>query len=301
MKIRTFSDAMREQFGTKVYRLSLTAGTTCPNRDGTCGTGGCTFCSAGGSGDFAAPLLPIREQVAAAKRRVDGKFPASIPPGSRRYLAYFQAYTSTYGDPEALGKIFREAASIPEICGLSVATRPDCLPDRMVEILSEINREKPVLVELGLQTIHEITAKRVNRGYPLPVFEDACRRLSAAGLPVVVHVILGLPGETEEMMLDTVRYLAGHRPPVSGVKLQLLHVLRGTEMGREYERHPFPLFTMEEYTDLVVRCLQILPPEMVIHRMTGDGPKRLLIAPLWSGDKKRVMNLLSRKIAAAER
>jgi radical SAM protein (TIGR01212 family) len=301
MKIRTFSDAMREQFGTKVYRLALTAGTTCPNRDGTCGTGGCTFCSAGGSGDFAAPLLPVREQITAAKKRVDAKFPSSVPPGERRYLAYFQAYTSTYGDPEALGEIFREAVSLPEICGLSIATRPDCLPDRMVEILKEISQKKPVWVELGLQTIHENTAKMVNRGYSLPVFADAYRRLSAAGLPVVVHVILGLPGETEEMMLGTVRYLAALIPPVSGVKLQLLHVLRGTEMGRAYERHPFPLFTMEEYTDLVVRCLRILPPETVIHRMTGDGPKKLLIAPLWSGDKKRVLNMLNRKIAAAER
>lgn len=301
MTIRTFSDAMREQFGTKVYRLSLTAGTTCPNRDGTCGTGGCTFCSSGGSGDFAAPLMPIADQIAEAKKRVDQKFPASIRPEDRRYIAYFQAYTSTYGDPETLGHLFRETVSFPEIAGLAVATRPDCLPDRMVEILCEINRKKPVWVELGLQTIHEKTAVMVNRGYSLPVFEDAYRRLSAAGLPVTVHVILGLPGETEEMMLDTIRYLAGLEPVLSGIKLQMLHVLKGTKMGEEYEKHPFPVFSLEEYSDLVVRCLQILPPETVIHRVTGDGPKRLLIAPLWSADKKRVLNTIRRKIALAGR
>ena len=299
MKYRTLSDAMKEQFGTKVYKLSLSAGVTCPNRDGTLGYGGCTFCSEGGSGDFAAEGDSVAEQIRKARERVDGKISAKIPPEERKYIAYFQSFTSTYGDTDTLLGKFREAMEQPQVCALSVGTRPDCLSNDMVEGLSQLNREKPVWVELGLQTIHEKTAKRVHRGYSLDVFEDAYRRLKAAGLTVIVHVILGLPGETEDEMLETVRYLASLSPVLDGIKLQLLHVLSGTRLAEEYRTKPFPVFTLEEYCDVVVRCLKLLPESTIVHRITGDGPKKLLIAPLWSGDKKRVMNTLRKAIEEA--
>jgi radical SAM protein (TIGR01212 family) len=292
---------MRARFGTKVYRLSLQSGCTCPNRDGTIGTGGCTFCSEGGSGDFAAPLLPIGEQIEEARKRVDAKISASIAPQDRRYIAYFQSYTNTYGDPERLRRIYSEALQHPQIVALDLGTRPDCLPPEMIAMLRRLREEygKPVWIELGLQTIHEKTAGRINRGYKLEVFEDAYRRLKDEGFEVIVHVILGLPGEAREDMLETVRYLSLLTPALDGIKLQLLHILKGTELAREYEADPFPLFTLDSYCDLVVDCLRLLPPETVVHRLTGDGPKRLLIEPQWSADKKRVLNTLSRRIRNA--
>ena len=301
MHYLSFNEAMRARFGTKVYRLSLQSGCTCPNRDGTIGTGGCTFCSEGGSGDFAAPLLPIGEQIEEAKKRVDAKIPSSIAPQDRRYIAYFQSYTNTYGNVDRLRALYSEALANPQIVALDIGTRPDCLPPEMVQMLRDlqISSGKPVWVELGLQTIHEETAQRVHRGYELPVFEDAYRRLKASGLEVIIHVILGLPGETREDMLETVRYLSLLTPPPDGIKLQLLHILKGTELAREYEADPFPLFTLDSYCDLVVDCLRLLPPETVVHRITGDGPKRLLIAPQWSADKKRVLNTLNRRIREA--
>ena len=301
MHYLSFNEAMRARFGTKVYRLSLQSGCTCPSRDGTIGTGGCTFCSEGGSGDFAAPLLPIGEQIEAAKKRVDSKIPASIAPEDRRYIAYFQSYTNTYGNVDRLRALYAEALANPQIVALDIGTRPDCLPPEMMQMLRDlqISSGKPVWVELGLQTIHEETARRVHRGYELPVFEDAYHRLKASGLEVIVHVILGLPGETREDMLETVRYLSLLTPPPDGIKLQLLHILKGTELAREYEADPFPLFTLDSYCDLVVDCLRLLPPETVVHRITGDGPKRLLIAPQWSADKKRVLNTLNRRIREA--
>ena len=301
MNYLSFNDAMRARFGTKVYRLSLQSGCTCPNRDGTIGTGGCTFCSEGGSGDFAAPLLPIGEQIEEARKRVDAKISASIAPQDRRYIAYFQSYTNTYGDPERLRRIYSEALQHPQIVALDLGTRPDCLPPEMIAMLRDLRTEygKPVWIELGLQTIHEKTAGRINRGYKLEVFEDAYRRLKDEGFEVIVHVILGLPGEAREDMLETVRYLSLLTPALDGIKLQLLHILKGTELAREYEADPFPLFTLDSYCDLVVDCLRLLPPETVVHRLTGDGPKRLLIAPQWSADKKRVLNTLSRRIRNA--
>ena len=299
MEYRSLSDMLKEQFGTKVYKLSLSAGCTCPNRDGTAGYGGCTFCSEGGSGDFAEEPAPLEEQINKAIRRVSRKIPASIPPEERKYIAYFQSYTNTYGDQERLKALFARAAAHKQIAAVSIGTRPDAVTDDMISFLAELNREKPVWIELGLQTIHEKTAERIHRGYPLPVFEDMYRKLRAAGLTVIVHVILGLPGESREDMLSTVRYLAGLVPVLQGVKLQLLHILRGTQMAEEYAREPFPLLSLEEYTELIVDCLRILPPETVIHRMTGDGPKALLIAPLWSADKKRVLNTLRRAIREA--
>ena len=301
MNYLSFNDAMRARFGTKVYRLSLQSGCTCPNRDGTLGTGGCTFCSEGGSGDFAAPLLPIGEQIEEARKRVDAKISASIAPQDRRYIAYFQSYTNTYGDPERLRRIYSEALQHPQIVALDLGTRPDCLPPEMIAMLRDLRTEydKPVWIELGLQTIHEKTAGRINRGYKLEVFEDAYRRLKDEGFEVIVHVILGLPGEAREDMLETVRYLSLLTPALDGIKLQLLHILKGTELAREYGADPFPLFTLDSYCDLVVDCLRLLPPETVVHRLTGDGPKRLLIAPQWSADKKHVLNTLNRKIREA--
>lgn len=299
MKIRRISDELKKKYGQKIYKLSLSAGCTCPNRDGSLGFGGCTFCSEGGSGDFAAHPAPAAEQIAEARRRIDPKLPKSLAMKDRRFIAYFQSFTNTYGDTGRLEHIFSEAEDQPEIVGLSIGTRPDCLEDDKISMLKRLNERKPVWVELGLQTIHEETARRIRRGYSLPVFEDTYRRLKQAGLTVIVHVILGLPRETEEMMLQTVRYLAALDPHPDGVKLQLLHILKGTRLAEEYQERPFPVFTMEEYCRLVVKCLKILPEDIVIHRLTGDGPKKLLVAPLWSADKKRVLNMLNRYIEEA--
>ena len=303
MRILTVSEYMKQKYGQKVYRLSLSSGCTCPNRDGTLGWGGCAFCSAGGSGDFATEPVSVERQIAEAKKRVDSKFPRSVSPEERKYIAYFQSYTNTYGKTDRLRRIFTEAAERPEIVTLSVGTRPDCLEQDKVQMLAELNHIKPVWVELGLQTIHEQTAEAFHRGYRLPVFLDAYRRLKQAGLEVIVHVILGLPGEGREDMLETVRFLAGLNPGLDGIKLQLLHILKGTEYGSIFERDPSAFqtsgFTLESYCDLVVACLKLLPPETVIHRLTGDGPKNLLLAPKWSADKKKVLNELNRRIREA--
>lgn len=296
----SLSSVLKKQYGTKVYKLSLQSGCGCPHRDPVTGQGGCTFCSEGGSGDFAAPLLPVEEQIRIAKRLVDAKIPSSVPEEARRYIAYFQSYTNTFGDTRYLTDLYEKTISFPEIAGLSVGTRPDCLEEDKIRMLSDLNRKKPVWVELGLQTIHEKTAERIRRGYPLSVFEDAYRRLTDEGLTVIVHVILGLPGESREEMLETIRYLAGLTPVLPGIKLQLLHILRGTELAKEYEEHPFPVLTMEEYAELLQDAVRLLPEETVVHRLTGDGPKRLLIAPLWSADKKRVLNYLRKYVQPRE-
>ncbi len=293
MKIYTLSEYLRKEYGCKVYKLSLNAGCTCPNRDGKISTGGCTFCSAGGSGDFAPDFVSIEKQIEEAKKLVDSKFPKMTAAKERKYIAYFQSFTNTYGNPERLRGIFMEAINRPEIAVLSIGTRPDCLGPEIMTVLQELNRIKPVWVELGLQTIHEKTAVLVNRGYSLPVFEDAYRRLKDSGLKVIVHVILGLPGESESEMLETVAWLSRMDPVLDGIKLQLLHVLKGTSLAVQYEKNPFHIFTLEEYCDLVVKCLRLLPPETVVHRITGDGPKKLLVAPLWSGNKKLVLNTIN--------
>ena len=293
MEIRTISQELKEKYGEKIYRISLTSGCTCPNRDGTIGTGGCTFCSGSGSGDFSPALMPIREQIEEGKRRIQSKTKAE------KFIGYFQSFTNTYGDQEYLKKLFEETVSQPEIAILSIGTRPDCLEQDMVAFLGELNRAKPVWVELGLQTVNEKTAEHFRRGYRLPVFEDAYRRLKEAGLTVIVHVILGLPGETREDMLETVRYLSGLEPVLNGIKLQMLHVLKGTDLAKEYEGHPFHMLTMEEYTDIVIDCLKILPEQTVIHRFTGDGPKKLLIEPQWSWEKKKVLNYMNKRIREA--
>ena len=280
---------LKKQFGKKIYKISLDGGMTCPNRDGTLGTGGCIFCSAGGSGDFAEKRTSsLKEQMDLAKTRVRRK----ISGNDNSYIAYFQSYTNTYAPLPYLEQLFTEAVSFPEICGLSIGTRPDCLPDGTVKLLAELNRKKPVWVELGLQTIHEDTAKLIRRGYELPVFEDAYRRLKAAGLTVIVHVILGLPGESKEQMLKTVRYLGALH--VDGIKLQLLHVLKHTDLADFYRQEPFYIPDMNSYFHLLGKCIASLRPDIVIHRLTGDGPKSLLIAPLWTGNKRLVLNQMQR-------
>ena len=295
MEYLSLSDYLKNKYGTKVYKLSLTIGCTCPNRDGTISYGGCIFCSEGGSGDFAASAsMDLAEQIKAARSLVDAKIPEKIPMEERKYIAYFQSFTNTYGNQERLKKLFKEVLSYPEIVGLSIGTRPDCLSDEMIAFLSQLNKEKEVWVELGLQSIHEATATLINRGYELPVFEDAYKRLTDAGLKVVVHVILGLPGESDDDILETVKYLSQLAPTLFGIKLQLLHVLKDTKLAKMYEQEPFRVYELDEYLEIVGKCLQVLPKETVIHRLTGDGPKKLLIAPLWSGNKKLVMNSMTK-------
>ena len=281
---------LRETFGEKVYKLALDGGMTCPNRDGTIGTGGCIFCSAGGSGDFAeGRCASVAEQIEKAKARVRKKTDAA------KFIAYFQSYTNTYAPVEYLETLFSEAIAEECVVALSIGTRPDCLGDAVIDLLARLNKIKPVWVELGLQTIHEETARYIRRGYPLPVYEDAVARLRAAGITVITHVILGLPGESREMMLATIDYLGGeHRP--DGVKLQFLHVLEGTDLAKDWRAGKFACMEMDEYFDLLCDCLERLPADMVIHRLTGDGPKRTLLAPLWTADKKRVLNELNRTL-----
>lgn len=278
---------LKNMFGEKVYRLSLNGGMTCPNRDGTLGTRGCIFCSAGGSGDFAtAPTLSVTTQIEQAKERITAKSHC------RKYIAYFQAYTNTYAPVSYLREIFSEALSHPDIVVLSIATRCDCLSDEILDLLEELNHKKPVWIELGLQTIHESTLTRIRSGFTLSQYEQAVTALHARGITVITHLILGLPGETKEMMLASVSHVA--KLPIQGVKLQLLHVLKKTDLGAMYEKEPFPLFSLEEYCDFVADCITLLPPDIVIHRLTGDGPRNLLLAPLWSTDKKRVLNTIQK-------
>ena len=283
--MKMLSDHYREKFGCKVYKLSLDGGFTCPNRDGTLGTRGCIFCT--GSGEFAeGGLEPISLQLERAKGRVSSKNKYG------KYMAYFQAFTNTYGPLEHLRKLYYAAIAPEDIVGLAIGTRPDCLGDDVIALLSEINQIKPVSVELGLQTVHEETARYIRRGYKSAVYFDAVKRLKAAGIEVVTHIILGLPGETEEMMVKTTE--AAVNAGTDGVKFHLLHVLRGTDLAKDYEAGNFSCFSLEAYGSLLKKCVDILPEHVVIHRITGDGAKRDLIAPLWSADKKRVLNYLHR-------
>ena len=289
--MRTLSAALKQQYGEKIYKLSLTSGCTCPNRDGTAGFGGCAFCSEGGSGEFAASADEIEAQIAEAKERVRKKASAE------RFIAYFQSFTNTYGDVGRLTKLYEKVIRRDDIVILSIGTRPDCLGEDVMEMLRYLNQIKPVWVELGLQTMHDETAVRMNRGYPLRIFEEALRKLKCAGIQVIVHVIFGLPGETKDDMLQTIHYLAGLDPAPDGVKLQMLNILKGTLLERQYRDQPFPLLSLDEYTDLVAESIRLLPEEMVLHRMTGDGPGSLLVAPDWVRNKKKVLNTIHKKIA----
>ena len=285
----TVNEYCRRTFGEKLYKLSLNGGMTCPNRDGTCGDRGCIFCSAGGSGDFTPDAsLPVSRQIEEAKVRVAGKF------GGGRYIAYFQAYTNTYAPVEKLRELFTEVIERPDIAVLSVATRPDCLEDGVADLLKELNGVKPVWVELGLQTVKPETVEYIRRGYATEVYDEAVERLNACGIHTVTHVILGLPGETRGDMLETVRHAVGCG--TRGIKLQLLHVLEGTDLAEDYRAGKFRTLTPEEYVSILKDCVALLPEDTVVHRLTGDGPKKILIAPLWSGDKKRVINLINREL-----
>ena len=338
----TLNQYLKKRFGQKVYKLALDGGMSCPNRDGTLGHGGCIFCSAGGSGEFAIKaagrengddsgtlkIIPgsVTAQIEQAKAKICQKTNAAL------FIAYFQSYTNTYASVEYLRQIFTEAISHPQVAVLSIATRPDCLPPEVIQLLKELNQIKPVWIELGLQTIHERTAQYIRRGYQLSCYENAIKQLRKAGIEVITHVILGLPGESKEDMTETIRYLARKAeepwgsentqnqslmqaaesrenkddtktfiPPAAaymtqGIKLQLLHVLEGTDLAEDYQKGTFQSLTMEEYLDILFTCLQNLPPETIIHRITGDGPKNLLIAPTWSTNKKNVLNPIRREM-----
>lgn len=291
MKQKTLNMYLREKYGKKLYKVSINAGFTCPNRDGTLGSRGCIFCSGNGSGDFAEdPAMDIKSQIEAGKRKILNK----LPKEECGFIAYFQAFTNTYAPIEYLRKIYYEAVEHPDVEIIDIATRPDCLSEEVLDLLSEINEKKPVWVELGLQSIHEKTSEYIRRAYPLSTFDEAVKHLQERNLETIVHVILGLPGEQEKEMLETVDYVG--KSGVQGIKLQLLHVLKNTDLAMDYEAGKFRCLTEDEYIDILKKCIDVLPESMIIHRMTGDGDKRILIAPLWSADKKHVINRINREI-----
>ncbi len=285
----TLSEYYRSRFGCKVYKLSIDAGFTCPNRDGTLDSRGCIFCSAYGGGEFAEGGC---ENIALQLEKAKGRVAAKNKDG--KYVAYFQSFTNTYGPVERLRKLYTEAIAPEEIVGLSIGTRPDCLGNEVIALLSEINQHKPVSIELGLQTIHESTARYIRRGYNHAVYFDAVKRLKEAGLDVVTHIILGLPGENTEMAVQTTQ--AAIDAGTDGVKFHLLHVLRNTDLAKDYADGKFRCLELPEYAQWLDACLAVLPKHIVVHRITGDGAKRDLIAPLWSADKKHVLNYLNRTL-----
>lgn len=288
MKYTSLNQYLKVRFGTKIYKIALDGGFTCPNRDGTLGTRGCIFCSKGGSGDFAeSRALDIKTQIELGKSRVSRK----IKDG--KYIAYFQAFTNTYASVDRLESLYMQAIEHEDIVALSIGTRPDCLGDEVIELLERLNKIKPIFVELGLQTIHENTAKYIRRGYELSVYDDAVRRLHKAGLNVVTHLIIGLPDETKDDMLKSVEYVCN---VTDGIKLQLLHILKGTDLEEQYNAGKIKVLTLDEYCDIICDCIKIIPTNVVVHRLTGDGAKKDLIAPLWSADKKNVLNTLNKRI-----
>ena len=283
------NEYLRERFGCKVYKIAINAGLTCPNRDGKLGFSGCIFCSAGGSGEFAGDASgSITEQIEEGKKLISSK----IKEG--KFIAYFQAYTNTYAPVSTLRKVFSEAVNNEDIVALSIATRPDCLPDDVLGLLEELNRIKPVWVELGLQTIHKKTADYIRRGYDLDVYDNAVCELKKRGIVVITHVILGLPGEDMNMMKETVKYVCDKG--TDGIKLQLLHVLRDTDLEKDYLEGRFKVLTEDEYINILKECVKIIPENVVIHRLTGDGDKKILVAPLWSGDKKHMINRIRKEV-----
>ncbi|MCR5236940.1 MAG: TIGR01212 family radical SAM protein [Lachnospiraceae bacterium] len=287
--VTLLNDYLRRTFGCKVYKIALNGGFTCPNRDGSIGTEGCIFCSEGGSGEFAAaPSLSVKEQIEQGKKLVSGK------EKDGKYIAYFQAYTGTYAPIDRLKRLYTEAINHPDVVALSIATRPDCLPEEVLHLLSELNRIKPVWAELGLQTIHERTASYIRRGYDLNVYDNAVTGLRENGIEVITHMIIGLPGESTEGMLETVRYICGSG--ATGIKLQLLHILKGTDLEKEYKAGRVKVLSEDAYIDILKQCVKLIPENVVIHRLTGDGDKRILIAPLWSGNKKHVWNRIQNEV-----
>lgn len=289
MEYLSFYKYLKDKFGQKVYKISLDGGFTCPNRDGKIDTRGCIFCSKGGSGDFAQNRdLSITEQIESGKKIVEKKIK------SGKYIAYFQAFTNTYAPVEILRAKYSEAINHPDIVALSIATRPDCLGDDVIELLDEMNKIKPVFVELGLQTIHSDSAKYIRRGYSLEVYNEAVKKLKNIGVNIVVHIILGLPNESEEDMLESVKYVC--QSQIDGIKLQLLHIIAGTDLAKDYEKGLFKTLEFDEYVELIAKCVAIIPKNIVIHRLTGDGAKKDLIAPLWSADKKKVLNAINKAL-----
>lgn len=289
MEYLSFNKYLKDKFGQKVYKISLDGGFTCPNRDGKIDTRGCIFCSKGGSGDFAQNRdLSITEQIESGKKIVEKKIK------SGKYIAYFQAFTNTYAPVEILRAKYSEAINHPDIVALSIATRPDCLGDDVIELLDEMNKIKPVFVELGLQTIHSDSAKYIRRGYSLEVYNEAVKKLKNIGVNIVVHIILGLPNESEEDMLESIKYVC--QSQIDGIKLQLLHIIAGTDLAKDYEKGLFKTLEFDEYVELIAKCVAIIPKNIVIHRLTGDGAKKDLIAPLWSADKKRVLNAINKAL-----
>ncbi len=284
----SLNEYYKNKFGKKVYKLSINGGMTCPNRDGTLDTRGCVFCSEGGSGEFSAKFdADIISQLNEAEKRVKTKTKDNL------YIAYFQPFTNTYADVKYLRNIYYKAIEPDNIVGLSIATRPDCLGGDVLALLKEINMIKPVTVELGLQTIHKTTADYIRRRYDLEVFDKAVKKLHEIGVEVVTHIIIGLPFETEEMILESVEY-AGR--VTDGIKLQLLHIIKGTDLEIEYRNNKFEVLSLEKYTDIICKSIELLPKNVVIHRITGDGDKKSLIAPLWSADKKRVLNYINKQL-----
>ena len=289
MKYTSLNEYLKSRFGCKVYKIAVDGGFTCPNRDGTIDSRGCIFCSAGGSGEFASDRnLSISQQIENGKRLVEKK----IKDG--KYIAYFQPFTNTYAPVERLRGLYMQAVEHPDIVAVSVATRPDCLDDDVLDLLDEINKIKPLFVELGLQTIHESTAKYIRRGYALDVYDKAVDDLKSRGINVVTHVILGLPGESTEDMLKTVEYVCRN---TDGIKLQLLHIIKGTDLADEYEQGKISVLDFDEYVNLIKQCVDIIPKNVVIHRLTGDGAKKDLIAPMWSADKKKVLNAINKSLS----
>ena len=285
----------KNTFHEKLYKIAIDAGMTCPNRDGTLDTRGCVFCSAGGSGDYSVEYdidnpKPLKDQIKEGFSLLRNKNTGY------HFIAYFQSFSNTYAPLSYLNKIFTSALDDPNIAGISIATRPDCISEGVLSLLSRLRTDYPdkfVWIELGLQTIHDSTAKYIRRGYDLSVFNTIVQKLTAVRIPVIVHLILGLPGETDEMILQSVEYL--NSLPVWGIKLQLLHVLKKTELAEHYARGEFETLTKEHYMNLLLSCLSRLSPRIVIHRLTGDGPKDSLIAPLWSTNKRDVLNTLHKE------
>ena len=287
--VTLINDYLRRTFGCKVYKIALNGGFTCPNRDGSIGNEGCIFCSEGGSGEFAsAPSLSVTQQIEQGKKLVSDK------EKDGKYIAYFQTYTGTYAPIDRLKSLYTEAINHPDIVALSIATRPDCLPEEVLHLMSELNLIKPVWAELGLQTIHERTASYIRRGYELDVYDNAVARLRENGIEVITHMIIGLPGESTEDMLDTVRYICASG--AAGIKLQLLHILKGTDLEKEYNAGRVKVMSEDEYIYILKQCVKLIPENVVIHRLTGDGDKRILAAPLWSGNKKHVWNRIQNEV-----
>ena len=277
------------KFGQKVIKLSLDGGFTCPNRDGKISRTGCIFCSAKGSGDFAAKRTQsISEQIESQKELLSKKWPKAL------YIAYFQAFTNTYAPVEVLESKYREAISQKDVVGLDIATRPDCIDENIVNLLKEISKETYVCVELGLQTSNEKTAEIINRGYKNIVFENTVKLLNSAGIDTVCHIILNLPGENYLDMLNSVNFACSCG--IKGIKLQMLNILKGTPLENMYLKEPFKLFTLEEYTDVVTDLIEFIPKNVVIHRLTGDGPKDILIEPKWILNKRLVLNTITKKL-----